>query len=593
MDVNLLSSNPLYIEAGLVYNKAYNVHKALWDTPLKGHRLFDQPLFETLAYSEPLLDEWVRAYRRGRARKTEGQATLRADLVAAFQKHKTRLRAALDQSARFDIGVRQEYRVTLALLLSLPPAPAAERGGVHVITRDGTPVAGGHRPYWVLSSRDVKAFVAMDCRRWLLAVEFLMAGAGQETPLHELGLSQREAEMLNGALLTAVLRILCTTVAGQDPARSNALYLARYPAKKRDRHGRWVESGRQRPGLGLRDTIERNGMAGLPDELMHWRFLAFRAEHAGRMAFFPRGLGRPFQAHRAGRLLDRAERRDGHLRGLLEPRPPPATEAGRAHARQDAFAALTQLIVHAFTAEVLGRVVQKDAERDARSDDAAVAALGAAVLQRLAERPDHPRYAHQSLTMDFVEWLLRFEVRLAQPKALRAGDLTRNNHRSPFAAYNRGDWAGKLQGLFDWDDDGPAGRPRAWHDWHFRHLTRQLYGLVLDVCGADEAERFRRHLGLRAARHVWIIPQYDHDKVAVHRKAYKHNAADTRDEIHGLGLLQRINWLAASVDLTGLAGRQLAFLNRRPQPDAQNRGAIDAAMATIRQQFARGGDLRV
>ena len=105
-DVDLLSRNPLAVHAGVMYNKAYNVHKVLWDTPLKGHRLFGLSLLETLAYSAPLFEDWLKAHQRRSAHAVGSQPATRSELIRAFERCKTRLRAALTPSLRFDIGVR-------------------------------------------------------------------------------------------------------------------------------------------------------------------------------------------------------------------------------------------------------------------------------------------------------------------------------------------------------------------------------------------------------------------------------------------------------------------------------------------------------
>jgi hypothetical protein len=51
--------NPLRSAGDVAFNKSYNVHKALLDTPIKGLGLFQLPAFKELAYSQSLLTEWA------------------------------------------------------------------------------------------------------------------------------------------------------------------------------------------------------------------------------------------------------------------------------------------------------------------------------------------------------------------------------------------------------------------------------------------------------------------------------------------------------------------------------------------------------
>jgi hypothetical protein len=47
-EVVLAARNPLRELGGIAFNKAYNVHKVLFDTPIKGFRLFELPALEGL-----------------------------------------------------------------------------------------------------------------------------------------------------------------------------------------------------------------------------------------------------------------------------------------------------------------------------------------------------------------------------------------------------------------------------------------------------------------------------------------------------------------------------------------------------------------
>lgn len=56
--VALQLTNTWRVQDGITYNKAYNLHKDLFTTPMKGVRPFQLPQLEGLGYAQKLLDEW-------------------------------------------------------------------------------------------------------------------------------------------------------------------------------------------------------------------------------------------------------------------------------------------------------------------------------------------------------------------------------------------------------------------------------------------------------------------------------------------------------------------------------------------------------
>jgi hypothetical protein len=76
------------------------------------------------------------------------------------------------------------------------------------------------------------------------------------------------------------------------------------------------------------------------------------------------------------------------------------------------------------------------------------------------------------------------------------------------------------------------------------------------------AQRFRTHLGHVAARHLWLIPNYDHDHIAVLYKASSHYSPAKQALIQALPKLDRTTWQIASVSpANGPAWRAVFSLN--------------------------------
>jgi len=117
------------------------------------------------------------------------------------------------------------------------------------------------------------------------------------------------------------------------------------------------------------------------------------------------------------------------------------------------------------------------------------------------------------------------------------------------------EWPSKLQGLFDWDD----GLNRSWENKMFRQEAKWFYQLIADTMNVNAANRFRRTLGLHAARYLWIIPAWDNQYLGcvVKQSGSKFHSESTKEYWRGRTMGQRHKWLAArhcSVDLN-LNGR--------------------------------------
>jgi hypothetical protein len=104
----------------------------------------------------------------------------------------------------------------------------------------------------------------------MLAIEFLISRADGKSQ------HRARAQILNDAMLTALLRTLRGILAGEDFTRHLSLARKTYAGRRRltdarARLGfRWVKMGVDRLGRGYEESIAMNGVPGL-----HWPSLSF------------------------------------------------------------------------------------------------------------------------------------------------------------------------------------------------------------------------------------------------------------------------------------------------------------------------------
>ena len=118
-----------------------------------------------------------------------------------------------------------------------------------------------------------------------------------------------------------------------------------------------------------------------------------------------------------------------------------------------------------------------------------------------------------------------------------------------FEQYHTGLWTDKLKGLFAFDDEPrQAIKRRSWENASFRQLTRRLHTMIVAEWSSREAQMFIPAVAECASSKLWLVPQYDVDKLSVMRKASKHNTTSTQRAIESLSSLERTNWLMPHLD---------------------------------------------
>lgn len=584
--VELTTTNPFRQNQTMAYNKAYNLHKELFATPLKGHSLFQHPQLEGLAYTQELMEQWY-DFNGNRGRRSGPD--LRAQLISIYKKSAERLSNVIRDSYDIPFGVRQEYRVHIGVLrrLAEPAAPgnlrvqspvdslASRLTAVNLEGETPAPTARAesgvalplrpHKPYWILPTERVNEFVAAQTNRWLLLLEALISTTNPT--MNKARPLARDIQLLNGGLVAAVLRILRYSFTG-DPARMNAILLLKW---KRRQYGQDPEESdssevafgnsddsdegdsvseasdpeRQRGqrsrvgyGLGIQGYIRSSGVAWLPSRPFLWHTQVPRLTEPAALQldiaqsrFQERFLRNRFiQKH-----LRDEELMFHRLRQLLV-----SDEPDHEARLQQGLAVASQMVVRSYIVEVIKILSSRWGK----------GTTGPRTKQRLqdfiAACGLTPREAAglDGLTLEIVEKMV-LHPRIVQ---VRVAEQARNG-RTQIARYNTGKWYDKVSGLFTIHDQEDGQKRRGWDNAPFRQLFRRLYKFIQHDISAELALRFERLVPEFAYRHLWIIPQYDTDKLSVLYKASKHHGLDTQASIQALDELDRTNWVVPNVPL--------------------------------------------
>lgn len=253
-------------ESGLAYCKAYNTIKEQFYTPIRGHIPFGNARLELLAFSKHFLEQW-----RSQLQTNNGSSKLGASLstlVRQWEQTKQRLRAALigefaDTPSYCD---RQEFRETLELFRNTPDNAFSE------LQRDAgsaSPDPNTHRPFWILSTRDVNQFRAAECNRWIYCMESIMQAAASSPNVQE--------QELNALMSTAMARTLKLSLGCLSPPQMPSLWHGkRWSRPKSERTlggvGRRPGSRRKekRQGLEYRTSVQNHGIIWIPSRLGQW-----------------------------------------------------------------------------------------------------------------------------------------------------------------------------------------------------------------------------------------------------------------------------------------------------------------------------------
>jgi hypothetical protein len=525
MSTEILPTNKYHSEGGLAYNKAYNLHKDLFATPMKGLIPFELNQLEGLGFSQELLNRWYELSHRG------GQTShlqKRKNLQSVYLQVKTRICVAFDSTYDTCFGVRQEYRMNLHRLRRLEiPATALDLRTCHL-------------PYWVCFTGDVNRYLEMDVQRWLLCLEALLT----QTEQGPSGLNPCSAEqqMVNGVMISAMLRTLQANLGAKRHLQERSLWAKNWMVKERPlAQGESSDEDDEasavlKLGLNYDRCFRRHGIALLPANLIDWSGLpTFSADVIGRLGLAKNGFGRHLHQGKTlhHKVHDEIDMMLAYQQRLVDSLALPVHSEERA-GRTAVLRLGAELVIQAYLKEIwaiLNRRREKDAE-DVKGPSLSGIELDG--LEGSSYVMIEKAFGHKP----HIIWVKR---------APRRGTTL-------FGQYDMNTWAGRLSALLRWDDQrNPSDKTRGWEHSPFRVLAKRLAYVIGEELGPAAAAEFKSLLISHAAQKLWIIPQFDLDKLSVLRR----NTVQSIGAWPELTDWERTNWI-----MPQLKGRHHGLLRR-------------------------------
>ena len=432
-----------------------------------------------------------------------------------------------------------------------------------------------HRPYYAFRTREINSYIGYDVNRWLIGLEALICrvdpGPGGLAP------ASAEQQMINGVMVTTIMRTLRAKLSEQEYRSRRSLWLHSWRSKPRpegDASGSEAEEGSEptivRRGLDYVGSVERTGLAWLPTDLILWEGLpTFKPDIFHRLGVAYNGFGgRLNQTLRVQTLLQQEHRelalyREWLQRSLTLPKRSPDP-----HGRRWVFRVGAELIIQSYQLEILGILRRRSQETNPRID----------IVQ---ERWD----AIQSKGLQGFSYDLLITLLLAPPHVVLVKKKARRG-RSLLDQYWTGHWIDRVAGLFGLDDDRlGATTKRGWEHSPFRVLKRRLQHIVVDVLGRKAERTLEKVINLHACQKMLIIPQYDLDKLSVLRKTRNIALRRTLEE---MGLLGRTNWTMPKLELCH--ARKMQVLEEAAEDDELFDSDLDRFQREIHEELTTRAD---
>ena len=295
--------NTLRSFPGIAHGKSYNVIKDFVATPLK-RAPFSDPRLEGLCFTQGSIDELARGNSHyGRRPLPDHRAHCQTRLITT----RDRLLHAIE-GMELPCGVRQEYRVRFDRLRDADFGRCWQEYSVIVADRlrSAEPADAGertadHLTYWIVPTLEAASFLRFELLRWQAGIETISAQADRAPSPDRFPLY---AQITNGIMLSALLRIQTLSAGGGDPSTEPALWKSEWVRRHEyngglPQRGEGPESsgedtedsdesdaprGRTVQGLGIREALEERGMCWIREDLVQTERPAFREDLVDTLA---------------------------------------------------------------------------------------------------------------------------------------------------------------------------------------------------------------------------------------------------------------------------------------------------------------------
>ena len=474
------------------------------------------------------------------------------------------------------------------------------------------PDSASHRAYWVLATADVHHYASAWLNRWILCLE---ASATRWSP----GPTGRPRatdieQRLHGITISACRRTLVLALGGIAPSQMPELMRDRMETREhrqqRLRRLRREELGLdedtdtdevpeslagddehpQGPnliGLGFAPIIKRYGSPWLQRDQLLWEALPIFQPTLLHRSLFPLSQNAFYKSFRRIKdipavLTEQDRRREAFRNCCFN-----TSHFRHAHMQdkdnlekrvewEDGCRTLYQLgaemVLQSYIQEIFGLLIDRVKKCNGLPNSVVQA------RQWLLE----PLNAVEAegccgLSYAMIQRITRVPPRIVGARPPRASEKKENI----FSQYqDSGLWLDRIRGLFLYDDLGD--NTRRWDTCAFRTLTRHLAGVVAQELGLRSVHGFLRNFTRHLSKRLFIIPQYDLDRLSITYKVNKGHSINKRTEIERLNLLEKTSWYLAA-----FSPAQEQIVRTINDPSAKTKVSINVAQHQLQEEVAR------
>lgn len=518
--------------SGVAYGKVYNIIKEQLATPIRGLVPFEDVLFEAMAYTTKLIQEWAEQKYRGRWKRTYCSSQT---IESHWKTTKERLASVLLQHD-LSFGDRQEVRISLTLFRDLPPSlttggAAGAQGSAGTGTGRTT-----HTTYWSVYTQDANLFRMAECNRWILLGERLMQAA------HQQATSVAEQE-LNSYFATTVRRCLKLSLGGGNPKQEPSIWLGKRHSRGRRRGGK-----QRRHGLDLEASVASYHMMWLDHGLATWQgFVPVFKVHRHR--HLDVGWNQMHTAFGFTRQALRAMTREGKARDYLGEL---VASYQRVHAPSQEtralwnslYATVAELCVQQYVGAMWTAVFERWAKMREQEDGRA--ARDVATFRRMAGMSEDAMEGLEIVTWRRVHRYLVKNLGLGEVGIALVKNYA--NAKTHFEGWNSGLWGGRTGPIFGVGAQGEEVHMAGWAKqgrWHATYVAvEQMFRTCTpEAAYAGHMAKLRKAMYRTAACSIQGLLAYNEGSMVVLlARQHSSNSQATRSRRAGMSVLERMRW---------------------------------------------------
>jgi hypothetical protein len=537
VDVALQETNTL--AKMISYNKHYSVEYSLFSTPLKNHRPFDNELLPLLAYAQDVLDQYWRVNRR-----SNQQHYNRESIRQIFCDIKARIKHMLANPlvAAQNFGVRQEMRSVESVVEAFAAREPNQAGPCllllgdnQTIRIDGEVLEGAHLPFWILPTTALLKFYKASINRWLFIFEALATRADPRPGTNQI-MATTMVQLNNAVTMQAIAEILKIALNSSDVVKNNSLYKTTWFSRTRQQEASDEDEAATRVeyhGLGLREVLEEQGYIALKADMIEWDTLAFHRRHRKRLKFVTIAQHirvphaelqqKTLSWHKINSRIEETLFTMARTPAQAEPDTQAVNEDHIQAAIKAMYIAITDIVYISFIGWLMDIIAERwSMATTGKKNRHAKAEFMARVPATLLD-------GQMCLDYNIVKRLIG-----CIPNVIDTRPYGTRHGQAAFDKVDQRKWQDKTFAVFDWTDNSMA-----WSNTNFRRIAADYASMVERIIG--NTAQFQSTFTKRMAAKLFIIPQYDKDKLSIMSKVAKMKISNPTE-------LQTMAWIVPTVD---------------------------------------------